>query len=226
MAATAPDPTSLAQTTSPGKRDRARGVRERTILDAAAQLFYERGVHEVGMDELVAATGLSKPAVYRVFGSKDELIGAYLHRLSDTILALVDADRARLSPADALHAVLDAVDEDLHRPAFRGCPFNNASVEFPDPEHPARRSARTYRQGLHTRLVLLCHELRSQSPGEGEGADDDGGRGRPHEETNPLADQLAVLIDGAYVSSVHLGPDGPARTALALGHRLIEEAAS
>jgi AcrR family transcriptional regulator len=188
-------------------RAEAREVRRAAILDAAARLFYERGVHEVGMDELVAATGLSKPAVYRVFPSKDALIGGYLTRLGDSILGLGDDDRARLSPADALHAVLEAVEVDLRRPTFRGCPFNNASVEFPDPGHPARAAARRYRSGLHGRLHLMAGEV----------VDDE-------HAARALADQLAVLIDGAYVSAVHLGPDGPASSGLRLGHRLIDEA--
>jgi AcrR family transcriptional regulator len=189
-------------------RAEGREVRRAAILDAAARLFYERGVHEVGMDELVAATGLSKPAVYRVFPSKDALIGGYLSRLGDAILGLVDDDRARLPPAAALHAVLDAVEVDLRRPTFRGCPFNNASVEFPDPGHPAREAARRYRSGLHSRLHVVAHEV----------VDDE-------HAARALADQLAVLIDGAYVSAVHLGPDGPAGSGLRLGHRLIDEAA-
>lgn len=200
-------------------RERAREIRRELILETATRLFYERGVHEVGMEELVAATGLSKPAVYRIFPSKEALIGSYLHRLGDTILGMVDEDRRRLGPAEALHAVLRAVEEDLHRETFRGCPFNNASVEFPDPDHPARVAARAYRRGLHSRLAELAGELvgdvtrdaRRDATGVAVSID--------------LADQLAVLVDGAYVSSVHLGPDGPTRSALALGHRLIDQAA-
>ncbi len=197
------------------RRQRAREFRADVILETATQLFYERGVHEVGMNELVAATGLTKPAVYRIFASKDQLIGSYLDRLSETILGMVDSDRQRLGPAEALHAVLLAVEEDLHRDTFRGCPFNNASVEFPDPGHPARVAARAYRRGLHSRLTELAGELIEEREDDASG---------PTTATTDLAGQLAVLIDGAYVSSVHLGPDGPARAALALGHRLIDEA--
>ena len=47
------------------------------------------------MDELIAAIGLGKATVYRLFPSKDALIGAYLRRLAQTILAAIDADIAR-----------------------------------------------------------------------------------------------------------------------------------
>src|SRR5690242_18897442 len=84
-----------------------REERERRVLDAAAELFYARGVHEVGMDELVRATGLGKATVYRLFATKDALIGAYLDRLAEAILAAIDADIARHGdePARAVEAI-------------------------------------------------------------------------------------------------------------------------
>jgi len=47
-------------------------------MDTAALLFYARGVHAVGMDELITSTGLAKMSVYRLFPTKDDLVGAYL----------------------------------------------------------------------------------------------------------------------------------------------------
>jgi AcrR family transcriptional regulator len=58
--------TLVASTIAPRVRLPA-ATRQRHILDVAADLFYRRGVHEVGMDELVAATGLGKASVYRLF---------------------------------------------------------------------------------------------------------------------------------------------------------------
>ena len=72
-----------------------RETRERLVLDTAKDLFYARGGHEVGMDELVRATGLGKATVYRLFATKDELIGAYLRRLAGDILALIDTEIER-----------------------------------------------------------------------------------------------------------------------------------
>ena len=111
-----------------------REERERRVLDTAAERFYSRGVHEVGMDELVRATGLGKATVYRLFSTKDELIGAYLRRLASEILAAIDAeiDRHTNRPCDALDAILSAIEQDVGRSTFRGCAFNkNASIEFP-----------------------------------------------------------------------------------------------
>ena len=168
--------------------------RRRLVLDAASRLFYARGVNRVGMDELVGATGLGKATVYRLFPSKDALIGAYLRDRADAILAAVDADAAAHpgDPAAVVRAVFAAVDADVRGAGFRGCAFHNASVEFPDPEHPARAVARDYRVALRARLVGLAEQLRPGAAGRA------------------LGDALALLVDGMYVSAVHLGPDGPA----------------
>src|SRR5690349_2807297 len=154
--------------------------RQQRVLDAAAELFYARGVHEVGMDELVRATGLGKATVYRLFPTKDALIGAYLQRQSTLILELIDSDIARAAdPVTAIDAIFAAVEADLARPAFCGCAFNNASIEFSDPQHPARAVARDYRGELRGRLVELGERVR---PGSGD----------------VLGGRLALLIDGMY----------------------------
>jgi AcrR family transcriptional regulator len=169
-------------------------------------MFYARGVHEVGMDELIARTGLGKATVYRLFPSKADLIGAYLQRLSEAILAAIDADIAQHDPAGALLRVIDAVEKDLRRPSFRGCPFNNASIEFSDAGHPARVAARIYREQLTDRLTSVASAAAGKARGRVLGA------------------QLAALIDGAYTSAAHLGPDGPAAQGLDLARRLVRDA--
>jgi AcrR family transcriptional regulator len=192
----------------PVRRDRAE--RERIVLDTAARLFYARGVHEVGMDELVRETGLGKATVYRLFGTKDVLVEAYLRRLATAILARIDQQTEDAShPARALHELLAAVRTDLARPEFRGCAFNNASIEYADPRHPARAAARDYRTALHERLALLARRLLPGQPGS----------------AAALAGQLATLIDGAYTSAAHLGPDGPAAAGLGLADDLVDRAA-
>lgn len=132
------------------------------MLDAAATAFYARGVHEVGMDELVVMTGLGKATVYRLFPTKHQLIGADLRRLSAHILVPIDQDIALEAhePEPAIHAIFAAVAEEVTRPEFRGCPFNNASMEFADPAHPARAAAREYRAELHRRLCDLASKRR------------------------------------------------------------------
>ena len=52
-------------------------ARER-LLAAADELFYEEGVHTVGIDRVIEHAGVAKGSLYNTFGSKDELIRAYL----------------------------------------------------------------------------------------------------------------------------------------------------
>ena len=179
--------------------------RRRIVLDTATRLFTQHGVHAVGMDRLIAETGLSKMSVYRVFATKDELVGAYLDQLRTRIFELIDRDvEDGEDPRLALHAILTSIEADVRRPDFRGCPFGNAAAEYDDLEHPARRIAQEYRQGLLDRLQRLTSEL-----------DPDEGR--------RLARQLAVIIDGAYLSAAHLGAGGPASEGIVLARSLIDE---
>ena len=159
------------------------------------------------MDELVRETGLGKATVYRLYPTKDALVAAYLQRLAGRILAEIDAtiDARRDDPARALGEVLDAIETDLRRTGFRGCAFNNASIEFDDPDHPARVEARTYREELAARLVAL-------------------GTAAAGPATGPvLGHQLAILVDGAYTNAAHLGPHGPAATGMALARSLVAD---
>ena len=172
------------------------------MLDTAARLFYARGVHAVGMDELVRETGLGKATVYRLFPSKDVLVGGYLQRLAVEILGSVDRRSAAApSPVAALRGLIAAVEDDLRRPGFRGCAFHNAGSEYDDPAHPARVVAREYRAELLARLTTSV--ARAGGP-------------------PAMAGQLATLIDGAYTSAAHLGPDGPAAAGMALARTLVD----
>jgi AcrR family transcriptional regulator len=187
----------------------SREDRERIVLDTAARLFYARGVHEVGMDEFVRETGLGKATVYRLFPTKDLLVAAYLGRLATGILAEIDRQATDTeSPAQALHELLAAIEADLARPGFRGCAFNNASIEFDDPSHPARVAARDYRRNLHARMLAAARQLLPEQDAD----------------AVALAGRLATLVDGAHTSAAHLGPDGPAAHGLALAHELVDAA--
>jgi len=136
---------------APARRSRAE--RQEIVLDTAERLFSSRSSRSVGMDELVRETGLGKMTVYRLFKSKDDLVGAYLSRKAATVLGYIDVDLHRLQgdPRAALLSVVDAVEKDVTRSGFRGCPFTNVSSEYDDPQHPARSAAADYKYELHMR---------------------------------------------------------------------------
>ncbi|NML96397.1 TetR/AcrR family transcriptional regulator [Paraburkholderia sp. RP-4-7] len=156
-------------------------VRER-ILDTAADLFYQEGVRAVGVDLVVERSGVAKTSLYRHFTTKDELVAAVLERDDTNYWIAWDktATRHRNAPRDELKAHLQWIARDIAAPKYRGCPFLNVATEFPAPDHPARAVALRHKAELRRRLGTLARQI---------------GVARP----DNLANQIALLIDGAYV---------------------------
>jgi AcrR family transcriptional regulator len=50
------------------------------ILGVAHELFYWKGIRATGVDAVASAAGVAPPTLYRIFGSKDDLVAAYLER--------------------------------------------------------------------------------------------------------------------------------------------------
>jgi AcrR family transcriptional regulator len=73
---------------SEGKAEGGR-ARER-VSAAAADLFYRKGVHAVGVEEIVRQAGVAKISLYRSFASKDDLVVAYLEERSESFLKAWD----------------------------------------------------------------------------------------------------------------------------------------
>jgi AcrR family transcriptional regulator len=60
--------------------------RDRAILDAAAPLFHERGFESVSIDQIGAVLGLTGPAIYRYFSSKEEILTSLLDEALDGLI--------------------------------------------------------------------------------------------------------------------------------------------
>jgi AcrR family transcriptional regulator len=154
------------------------------ILETASTLFYRRGVRAVGVDLVVAEAGVAKTSLYRHFRTKDDLVAAFLAREDQDFWGTWDAvaERHRDDPQAELDAHLEWIGERVGRPNYRGCPQINVAAEFPEADHPARKVATAHKRELRHRLKGIAERL---------------GIGRSDE----LAGQLAVLINGAFVSS-------------------------
>jgi len=118
-------------------------ARER-ILDTAYDLFSRHGTHAVGVDAIVAGSGVAKMSLYRNFGSKDELILEFLRMRErvwgrDFLIAEVEA-RAD-APAERLLAIFDVLGEWYARNDFEGCSFTKLVFTIDDRDHPVRRAA-------------------------------------------------------------------------------------
>jgi AcrR family transcriptional regulator len=164
-------------------------VRER-ILDTASTLFYQRGTRAVGVDLVVQEAAVAKTSLYRYFPTKDDLIVAFLEREDLEFWALWDgvANQHADDPLGELEAHMRWIGQRLARSNYRGCPQINVAAEFAEADHPARQVSTRHMQALRSRLRGIAKRLRAPRPDQ-------------------LAAQLAVLVNGAFVSSGLLDPE-------------------
>ncbi|MEN0083557.1 MAG: TetR/AcrR family transcriptional regulator [Leifsonia sp.] len=94
---TQPGPTAPLE--RPTQRSQAKADRRAALLEAAAGLFAERGFNGVSLEELGAAVGVSGPAVYRHFPSKQAVLEALLVGVSERLLAGGEAVEAAAADA-------------------------------------------------------------------------------------------------------------------------------
>jgi AcrR family transcriptional regulator len=158
------------------------------ILDAAEELFYLEGARNVGIDAVVKRAGVNKMSLYRQFESKEDLLRHYLLRRDEKFWAYVDASLAK--HPDEPRAQLRQLFIDLalrtSAASYRGCPFVNIAVEFPDRTHVARRMVADNKARLLKRLTDLAQAA---------GAAD----------ASWLGKALALLVEGAYAASQTYG---------------------
>jgi AcrR family transcriptional regulator len=166
-------------------------ARER-ILETATELFYREGVRAIGIDTIIARSGVAKMSLYRNFASKDDLVVAFLQNRDDIYWQWWDHVMAA-HPGDPRQQISDLFASLARRvtsPHYRGCPFINTATEFPDPDHPARAVCLANKRELRRRLRELTRRAGARDP-EG------------------LADQLLLLIDGAYAAMQNFPVRGP-----------------
>lgn len=92
-------------------------MRERMILDASKDLFYDRGFSAVGVNDIGAAVGMSGPAIYRHFTSKAEILTTLFDEAMDRLLELagppLDDPRENLRALARSHAEFALADRAL-----------------------------------------------------------------------------------------------------------------
>jgi AcrR family transcriptional regulator len=152
------------------------------LLSAADELFYAEGVHVVGVDRIVERAGVTKASLYNAFGSKDELVRAYLEnhfRRRQARIAQILASHT--SPRERLLAVFDEVEGMLAGSAFRGCRFISAAAES-QPGDAGEVVAENYRAWLWSLFTELAREVGVSNPKQ-------------------FGRQLFLLYDGAAVAA-------------------------
>ena len=139
------------------------------ILDAAYGQFRRRGYARVSMDEIAAATAVTKRTLYYHFESKDQLLAAVLEAQHRLALAAFRTFGDKLS--GSAEEIVDTLFRDLaawsDRPRWAGSGFTRLVVELADlPGHPARTIARRHKTMLEAHLAELFARAGVSSPRE------------------------------------------------------------
>src|SRR5258708_19971357 len=137
-------------------------ARER-LLAAARELFYAEGVHTVGIDRVIEKAGVAKASLYNTFGSKDELVRAYLEsRHARTSARITGYLERYATPREKLLGVFEAQGELFAEPGFRGCAFVSATSEAHG--EVVDKAADDYRAWVRTLLPGLARATAAPHP--------------------------------------------------------------
>ena len=172
-----------------------RGAKEK-ILATAVQLFYSRGINNVGIDEIIKVSGVAKMSLYNHFKSKDDLIVAFLERINSQWFQWIkdSVEKQETKPEQRLLLFFDVLEEWFQTLEFRGCPFINTTAEISDAEHIAYKCALDFKQGL----LDYIQELVKLSG---------------YIDTNGLSSQILLLVDGAIIRAAMTKQAGSAKLA-------------
>ncbi|MFI6576428.1 TetR/AcrR family transcriptional regulator [Nocardiopsis sp. NPDC050513] len=175
----------------------------RRILEVASELFYARGINTVGMELVADRAGVTKKTIYDRFGSKRDLVVAYLRTRDDRWRAyLTDHLERAATPRARVVATFDALHAWMGEENPRGCAMVNAYTELSDPEHPGRSVAEGQKRWLRGLLAGFVTEAGAADP-------------------EVLAHSLAMLHEGAVVARSVLGESRAALTARAAAETLM-----
>jgi AcrR family transcriptional regulator len=134
-------------------------ARER-ILDAAYELFSQRGVRGVGVNEVIERAGVATATLYRHFPSKDSLVLAFLDlREQRWTKDLIEAGAIRRgsNPEERLLAIFDVLDEWFHRDDFESGSFIKVLLEL-GPDHPAGGASVRHLEQIRAIVRRLAEE--------------------------------------------------------------------
>jgi len=134
------------------------------LLTAAADLVYAGGVEATGVDAIAARAGVTKRTLYQHFGSKANLVGAALAAADEPLLAglrYAVERRAQETGDPPILAVFDVLEHLFATEEWRGCAFQNATLEVADRSHPVHEVARRH---LAKRRALVQELLGDADP--------------------------------------------------------------
>ncbi|MGB2571947.1 TetR/AcrR family transcriptional regulator [Micromonospora citrea] len=167
-------------------------ARER-ILETAFRLFYAHGPRGVGVDTVIAQSGVAKATLYKHFPRKDDLVLAYLDTVDQAWFgALRAAARAAGDePRDQLVGMFDALGTACRREGYHGCAFINTAAESAPGSDVHARTVE-HKAVVRAWVTDLARRAGAQDP-------------------DRLARQLTLLLDGGLAAGVlDADPSAPA----------------
>ena len=175
------------------------------ILEAASRLFYDNGIHAIGVDTIAAEAGVTKKTLYDRFGSKEALVAAYLDaRDREWRAYLEDYVSARSDdPAQQLLDAFDALADWSRERSPRCCSFVNAHAELPDPGHAGHRAILEQKRWMTAFFASRARAAELRDP-------------------DSVADDLMLLYDGALVTNGMHTVDGAISRARNIAAALLE----
>jgi AcrR family transcriptional regulator len=177
------------------------------LVETATQLFSQEGYHAVGIDRIIAESGVAKMTLYNHFSSKSELVLEVLRqREEQAALSLRAAVNLHTDPFQRIKAVFQWHEAWFSEETFCGCMFINAASEFPDHADAIHQAA----AGQKAHVVELLGELLNDLFDPADAA--------------RLAEQFLILVDGATVTAQISGKPDSAIVAWATAQHLMNAA--
>ncbi|MBK8986830.1 MAG: TetR/AcrR family transcriptional regulator [Chloroflexi bacterium] len=176
------------------------------LFQTAARLFYQHGYRAIGVDTIAAESGIGKMTLYRHYPSKDDLIVAFLKDSNDGFWNYFEqATKDIPTPREKLLAFFQGLQDYVTTPACCGCPFLNVATEYPETGYSGHQVALEHKQSVRARFRQLAKDAGATNP-------------------EALADQLFLLMDGAYMASRMFGRKNPAMYVAEAAQVLVDSA--
>ena len=175
---------------------------------AAAELFYSEGVRAVGINRVLEEAQTPIMSLYRNFGSKDGLVEAFLVDKDRRIRAKFEREVEKTAETgrDRVLAMFDVLGKVVSGPEYRGCTFINVSVEMADQNHPFVDIAVAHKKAVRDAFSRYLAEAGLR-------------------QTEPLASQLLILMNGVFVSTQMHSNFGDAATQARMAAEILLDAA-
>jgi AcrR family transcriptional regulator len=170
----------------------------RHVLDVAARRFYCEGIRAVGIDRLAEEAQVTTTTLYRLFGSKEGLVAAYLRQADEEWFERLE----RAVATAGFASYFDEVDARICEADYRGCPFSMALAEHPSPDSEVHRVAIAHRERVRARFRELTAAAGCADP-------------------ELTAEQLILIMGGIYASAPDRTPGSGSGPGAALTRHLL-----